>query len=423
MDDVRPLVAALVAGSVLLVGLAMRWVPREPAAPVRPDDINRDFSADEQRRERAFRRRVRPWGLAGVALGVVVPTALVLTGATAAAAGAVGGGRWWAATAVTVVLVLAVERLITLPGAVRVRRESLRAGLAAGPWSRWWRDVAVSWLLGLVLTTAAMLAWVGAVRALPGSWWWVLAAGAAVVAVVLSFVLPVVVEPLFSRFEPMVEGPLRERLLALADRAGVGVRDVLVADASRRTTALNAYVSGLGPTRRVVVHDTLLDRGADDEAAAVVAHELGHVTAHDVRTGTALGALGAGLGVLAAALVLDWPPLLAAASVDGPGDPAVAGLLLALGAWAGLLSSPASSALSRRIERRADRFCLDLAGDPAAVAAMHRALAVTNLAPLWPVRILHLWFGTHPTSPERIAAARQWAAARGTEVPGLRPDA
>jgi hypothetical protein len=86
----------------------------------------------------------------------------------------------------------------------------------------------------------------------------------------------VLVEPLFARFAPMQDGPLRDRLMALASQAGVAVRDVLVADASQRTNALNAYVSGLGPTRRVVVHDTLLQRG-DDEVAAVVAHELGHV--------------------------------------------------------------------------------------------------------------------------------------------------
>lgn len=386
--------------------------------PVPPAlDLDRDFTADEQRRERAFRRRVRPWGLVGIALGVVVPTALVLTGATAAAG---AGERWWLGVVAVVALVQAVTRLATLPGAVAVRRESLRVGLAAGGWGRWWRDLVVAWALGLVLTALALVGWVLAARMLPGSWWWVVAAAAALLVVLMSFVVPVVVEPLFARFEPMPDGPVRERLLALAGEAGVPVGDVLVADASRRTTALNAYVSGLGPTRRIVVHDTLLTRGRDDEAAAVVAHELGHVVAHDVRTGTLLGAVGAAVGVLVAAGLLGWEPLLSASGSTGADDPAVAGVLLALGAWAGLLGSPISSALSRRIERRADAFCLDLARDPATVASMHRALAVTNLAPLRPVRILHLWFGTHPTSPERIEAARAWARAHGAEeIPGL----
>ncbi|MFC6238801.1 M48 family metalloprotease [Longivirga aurantiaca] len=389
-----------------------------------PDlDLDRDFTADEQRRERAFRSRVRPWGLAGVALGLLVPTVLVLTGATAAVARA-AGETWWLGIVAVVVVVQAVTRMATLPGAVAVRRESLRVGLATGGWGRWWRDLAVAWLLGLALTAPAVIGWVLAARLLPGSWWWVVAAAAALLVVLMSFAVPVLVEPLFARFEPMPDGALRERLLALAAEAGVPVRDVLVADASRRTTALNAYVSGLGPTRRIVVHDTLLTRGRDDEAATVVAHELGHVVAHDVRTGTLLGAAGASVGVLVAAALVAWPPLLSASGSTGAADPAVSGLLLALGAWAGFLGSPAASALSRRVERRADGFCLDLARDPAAVASMHRALAVTNLAPLRPVRVLHLWFGTHPTSPERIEAARSWAARHGApSVPDLRPTA
>ena len=230
-----------------------------------------------------------------------------------------------------------------------------------------------------------------------------------------------VVEPLFARFTPMQEGVLRDRVLALADRCGVRVRDVLVADASRRTTALNAYVSGLGRTRRVVVHDTLLDTGRDDDVVAVVAHELGHVVARDVTVGTLLGAAGAALGVLAGYLLLSWPPLLDVAHVTGPADPASAGLLLALGAWAGLLGAPLQAAVSRRIERRADAFSLDLVRDPVTVARMQRALAVTNVAPLRPPRLLHLWFGTHPTSPERIAAARGWGSAHGIDVPALAP--
>jgi STE24 endopeptidase len=171
----------------------------------------------------------------------------------------------------------------------------------------------------------------------------------------------------------------------------------------------------------VVVHDTLLESGRDDDVAAVVAHELGHVVARDVTVGTMLGAGGAALGVLAGYMLLGWQPLLDGAHVTGPADPAVAGLLLALGAWAGLLGAPLQTAVSRRIERRADAFSLELVGNPATVARMQRSLAVTNVAPLRPPRLLHLWFGTHPTSPERIAAARAWGAAHGIEVPGLAP--
>ena len=406
----------VIVGGALLALLTARWAPAVAVAAVSDADIDADFTPFEQEREAGFRRRVRPLGLLSVGLGAVLPTVLVVSGAVARAVGAVAG-PWWGEVVVATTVVLLVSRAVTLPISVAVRRRTLAVGLATGSWALWWRDVAVAMLLSWGLTSAALVGWVGAARTWPELWWVVVAVVAALLVVVLSFVVPVLVEPLFARFAPLPDSPLRDRLLALAERDGVRVRDVLVADASRRTSALNAYVSGLGPTRRIVVHDTLVDHSRDDEAYAVVAHELGHVVAHDVRTGTVLGAGAAIVGAAAAAVALSWAWLLDAASVASPADPAVAGLLLALGAWAGLLSAPLQNAVSRRIERRADQHCLDLAGDAGTVASMHRSLAVTNLAPLRPPRLLHLWFGTHPTSPERIAAARQWAYAHGERVP------
>ena len=409
---------ALVGGVVLLVA-ALRWVPAQPVPPVTPSDVDRDFTPAEQLREKEFRRAVRPWGLAATALDVVVPTLLALSGAVAAVTGAVPG-PWWVEVVAGTTLVLVVTQLVTLPGAVVVRRRSLEAGLAAGTWTRWLRDLVVAFAIGWLLVSVALVGWIAATRMWPQAWWVVVAAVAAVLVVALSFLVPVVIEPLFATFTPLPDGPLRTRLLDLAAQDGVPVRDVLVADASTRTTALNAYVSGLGSTRRVVVHDTLVDRDRDDEVHAVVAHELGHVVAHDVRTGTVLGAGGVVVGVGVAVVLLSWTPLLAAAHATSGSDPAVVGLLLAAGAWAGLLGAPLQNAVSRRVERRADQHCLDLTADPATVAVMHRSLALTNLASLRPPRLLQLWFGTHPTSPERIAAARAWAAAHGLEaIPDL----
>src|SRR5690606_18534529 len=135
------------------------------------------------------------------------------------------------------------------------------------------------------------------------------AVGAAALVVLLSFVLPMVVEPLFLRFAPMAAGPVRDRLVELARRAGTPVRQVLVADASRRSRAMNAYVSGLGPTRRVVAFDTLLS-APPPEVAAVVAHELAHARYRDVAAGTARGALVAATAVTGLYLLGRWPPLL-----------------------------------------------------------------------------------------------------------------
>ncbi|MFN8158105.1 MAG: M48 family metalloprotease [Candidatus Nanopelagicales bacterium] len=407
-----------VVGAVVLLALTARAVPAQPVPVVTDIDLARDFTDEERAREKAFRRRVRPWGLAATALDVLVPTVLVLSGAVAAVVDATPG-PWWVQALAGFLLLVLVTRLVALPCGIVVRRVCLEVGLATGSWGRWVRDLLVGLALGVVLGGAAAVGWVGAARFWPDAWWLPVALAAAVLVVAASFLFPVLVEPLFLRFAPMPEGALRDDLLALAERDGVRVRDVLVADASRRTSALNAYVSGLGRTRRIVVHDTLLDRGADDEVRAVVAHELGHVVAHDVRTGTLLGALGAVVTVAASAVVLAWPTVLSWGHVTSVGDPAAVGLLVAGGAWLGLLTAPVQNAVSRRLERRADAHSFELADDPSTVARMQRTLAVTNLAPLRPPRLLHLWFGTHPTSPERIAAARAWAARSGDVVPDL----
>ncbi|RLQ12756.1 M48 family peptidase, partial [Micromonospora sp. BL1] len=135
---------------------------------------------------------------------------------------------------------------------------------------------------------------------------------------------------------------------------GVPVRDVLVADASRRTKAVNAYVSGLGPTRRVVVYDTLLREATPAEVTSVVAHELGHAKDRDVWVGTLTGALGAAAAVVALYLIGSWAPLLRLAGVDSVAEPRAVPLLIALVTVVGLVAAPVQALVSRRVEARAD---------------------------------------------------------------------
>jgi STE24 endopeptidase len=227
--------------------------------------------------------------------------------------------------------------------------------------------------------------------------------------VVGSFLYPVVIEPAFNRFASMPAGQLRTDLLALAERNGTPVRDVLVADASRRTTALNAYVSGIGSTRRIVVYDTVLAELPPDQIESIAAHELGHVSADDVLTGTLFGALGAAAGVSALGWLLTWSPLLRRAGAEGPGDPRVAALLLALAAAAAFLALPVQDLVSRHLEARADVHALDLSADPDAFVRVQQRLAAAGLNDPDPPALLQWWFGTHPTAAQRIAMAGDWA--------------
>jgi STE24 endopeptidase len=383
------------------------WVPRIARTAVSSDEIDADFSRAERDREESFRRRIRPWGYASLGLSVMVPTVLMVSGAVQAVTETLNT-HWVLAVCAAVIVMSTTSWLASLVPAVGSRRVLVDVVLATGSWGRWWRDAVLAQGIGVVLTCVAMIGLIGAARLWPTGWWSVVALVAIVVVVVMSLVVPVVIEPMFNRFTPLAEGPLRRELVGLAQRDGVPIQDVLVADASKRTSALNAYVSGLGPTRRVVVHDTLIDREQDDDVVAVVAHELGHVVAHDVWFGTLVGALAAAAGVCALEIAAGIPSVLAFGHCAGASDPAVVGFVITATAWIGLLATPLMNGVSRRIERRADLHCFELIDDPASVVEMHRALALTNIAALEPHPARYAWFASHPTSPERIKAARKF---------------
>lgn len=365
-----------------------------------------DFTAAEVARARALRQGTWPVGIARRAAALALLLALGLTPAGAGLVGAFGGS-WAGRVAGGALTLVLLPEALGLPFAARGRVVRARFGLVTQGWGGWWVDVLRGLLVSLPLAFGALFglyALAGATR-----WWWAWAAlGAAALTVLLSWAAPLVFEPLFNRFTPMEPGPLRDALLALAARDGVTVADVLVADASRRTTALNAYVSGFGRTRRIVAYDTLLTTADPREVELVVAHELGHVVHRDVPRGTAFGALGAAAGVCVLAALVSWRPLLDLAGVDRFADPRSAWLLAAVAALAGAAAGPLGGALSRRVERRADRHALELTGDPVRFIAMQRRLTVANVGEPEPPRALHLLFGTHPTPAQRIAAARTW---------------
>jgi Zn-dependent protease with chaperone function len=175
----------------------------------------------------------------------------------------------------------------------------------------------------------------------------------------------------------------------------VPIEEVRIEDTSRRTRKANAYVTGLGRTRRVVVSDTLLAEASPAEIKTVVAHELGHRRMRHVLLGTLLSVLGAIVGT-----AVVWA-LLGTRTADPHRLP----LLLLIALTLSLAALPALTALSRRWERGADRFALELTRDRVAYERTFRRLAVTNLSDLDPPSLIYLILFTHPTPAERLAAA------------------
>ncbi|WP_431924750.1 M48 family metallopeptidase [Micromonospora wenchangensis] len=407
--------AALVLALLVVGALLVPW--SRPPAP-RADQLAalRDLPADQVARGRALQAALRPGHYTGLAVGLLVALLLGLTPLGARLvelAGRPFGDHWIARAVLGGIAVVLVADLLTLPFAAWRQSVLTRYGLATQGWGGWTVDLLKSYALSAVLAATVLLGFYTVTRLAPRWWWAFGAAGAAGLVVLLSFVLPVLVEPVFNRFTPMEQGPLRTELTALAARDGVPVRDVLVADASRRTRAVNAYVSGLGPTRRVVVYDTLLREATPAEVTSVVAHELGHARDRDVWTGTLTGALGAAAAVVTLYLVGSWTPLLRRAGVDSIAEPRAFALLIALVTVVGLVAGPVQALVSRRIEARADAHALALTGDPATFEAMQRRLAGVNLADPDPPRAEYLWFASHPSTVERMAAARAYARETG----------
>ena len=392
----------------------------DPASAAFKNDFTADFTAEQVQRSRARKRETMPLRYAAALIGTAVPCLLGFTPLGAGLvhdAGVLAGGGWIATAALGAVALQVVLTLAGLPVSLRTEAVNRRWGLSTRSWRLFAADTGKGLLLGAVLSAALSTGLYALIRARPDSWWLVAAPLAAALVVLLSFLVPVVFEPLFNRFQPMADGELRRLLLDLADRSGVRVRDILVADASRRTTAANAYVSGIGRTRRVVVWDTTVAQAEPEEVAAIAAHELGHAARRDVVTGTVVGAVGSAVAVVLLAAALHWGALLRAAGVSGATDPRSLALVLALGVVAGTVAGPFGNAFSRRIEARADGYALELTRAPQAVVAMQRRLAVLNIADLAPSRLAVLLFATHPPTLARIAHARGWAVTHDVPVP------
>ena len=292
--------------------------------------------------------------------------------------------------------------LPTLPLSAISRRRGMAVGLVTQSWRGWAGDLLKGAAIESVLAGAAGGAAVAVTRRVPSRWWRRPRPGRSCSAPGWRRSAPVVLDPVFNEFTPLPEGETRSDVLDLARAAGVKVGEVYSVDASRRTTAANAYVSGLGPTKRVVLFDTLLDRYSRDEIRVVVAHELAHVRNRDVPRCVLYAAIVAPAGALAVQR-LSW---------ELSPERGSAGALPALALAAALVGAPTAligNRLSRAIERRSDAYSLALTDAPDAFISFERAIAVQNVADLEPPRWFTSLLATHPPTAERIGPAVSFA--------------
>jgi STE24 endopeptidase len=279
-----------------------------------------------------------------------------------------------------------------------------RYGLSAIRPRLWFRDHAKAFAIGLAFSLLGAGVLSAAVRVAGDLWWAAAAAVFSLLAVALANLAPVLLLPLFYTFKPLDRPALVARLLALARAHGVRAVGVFEWGLGEKTTKANAALVGLGRTRRILLADTLLAAYSDDEIEVILAHELAHHVHRDIWKAIAFETALAFLGAFAAdRLFRATAPWCGVNRVDDP-----AGLpLLLLGAGAvSMVLVPVANALSRHVERRADRFALALTKQPDAFISAMRRLAAQNLAEEHPSRIVRALFYSHPPIAERIAAAR-----------------
>jgi len=248
----------------------------------------------------------------------------------------------------------------------------------------------------------------GVIRRRPRDWWLIIAGASVPLTVALSNLAPVLLMPLFNRFQPLRDEPLAARVRALATRSGVRISDVYEMDMSRQSEKPNAMFTGLGNTKRIVLGDTLLSQFPEDEVEAVVAHELGHQVHGDIWRLIGFGA-GAGFG-LAWLLSRIAPEAVRRThertGVSDVADEASLPVLALLMTALGLVLMPVQAAFSRALERRADRFAVELTRNGEAYAQAMERLATQALADPDPPRPVVVMLYSHPPIVERIRAAR-----------------
>lgn len=391
--------ALVVTTGVLFVVGVIVWIPWSalPSGSVDPHSV---FSDGELHTLCAYASEQRPLAWSAYFLTLALSLALAVIPVVRRAFLRLPG-RLAVQVLLATALVSLASQLVTLPFDWLYFQNARRAGISVESTGLWWRDLVVSAVIGWIPLALGAVIVVLAVRRFPRTWPLVLASVAGVAVVLGSLIVPVVVEPLFASTHPLPAGPLRTAVFELAAKEGVHLHDVVVADASARTTAENAEVTGFGPTERLVLDDTLLRSMNQREVEVVVGHELGHAANHDVLTGTLLGALGAMAGIGLAGLLLTRndraKSLMSAAAVP------VLFALLTVGTF---LISPLENSMSRAIESRADRAALSVTHDRSAFVAVQKQLDLAARLDPTPPAWSQFWWGSHPTVLERISLAR-----------------
>lgn len=285
-----------------------------------------------------------------------------------------------------------------------------RHGFNATTRRLWSVDLLKSLVIGSLLLAGVVFTIFWLIQWSPLRWWIWVWAFMAIFGLFMMFVSPYLIEPIFNRFEPVSEPGLQEEIAAMMAKAGLRVGSVMQMDASRRSRHSNAYFTGVGKVKRIVLFDTLLAQMTHREIVAVLAHEIGHWKLRHVLKRIVVTELAMFVGSWTAFQAIQWPglpQLLGLQTASLPSSMVILGFIASL-----LLFpvTPVSAWFSRRHEQDADRFAWQITGDAGFLASALIKLSAENLSNLHPHPLYARFYYSHPPVVERVRTLREWAA-------------
>ncbi|MDG0867881.1 M48 family metallopeptidase [Candidatus Lucifugimonas marina] len=369
--------------------------PTKPVAPVQA---------------RSYQRTKLNMTIISMALNVIVPLVFLLSGGSEAIRNLAEGWTTIAALVVVIYLLIAGIGLQIIEFPFEVYSGFVvekKYDLSKVNITSWLYD----WLKGTLLQSALLIALISGMywllRSQPDLWWLWAAIGATILVIILMALVPVLLLPLFYKFEPIPEGELKDRLFALADKIGTHVQGVYVWHLGDKTSKANAAVTGWGRTRRIIISDTLIDSNSIEEIEVVMAHELGHHVRWDVWKMLAVSTVLIFISFFVIDLALTaWIGSLGLRGID---DIAGLPLVLIVGAGVSLIALPISNWLSRKAETAADLYALNLTGMRDEFISAMDKLGDQNLSQKKPNPVVEFIFHSHPSIQRRIDNAKAWS--------------
>lgn len=262
----------------------------------------------------------------------------------------------------------------------------------------WWLYYLKNLLLDLVISSLSVLVVFMVIKISPKKWWLICAVLFSVWLVIQSLIWPIVISPIFNRFTPATNPNIISMVQDLSEKADIKVNEILIMDASTRTTKANAYFAGIGPSKQIVLYDTLISNYSPQQIEAVVAHEMAHWKQGHIYKGLVLGIVG---------ILFTWRFLFTAVKKSMPYHPAqpppqLWALFVLFFLLFSFLASPLENSISRNMEKEADRVAVALTGNHQAAVSLQVDLAAKNLSDVSPQAFIEWFSYSHPPALKRI---------------------